>query len=98
MTLVSIDDSKLTASSHFAIYGGYALNASAENNLVEIKNGSYVAGEIVGAISSVCVQSSSILIDSSTIEGDVSVFDGGASTAGAGRITISGESDVKKAG
>ena len=96
--IVSIDDSKLTASSHFAIYGGYALDASAENNLVEIKNGSYVAGEIVGAISSVRVQSSSILIDSSTIEGDVSVFDGGASTAGAGRITISGESDVKKAG
>lgn len=95
---VTFDNSRFAGGKF--IYGGIAAKGLANGNGIEIKNGSQVEGELVGAFAGgEKVTNTYVTIDDSEVIGTISLFSGSKKNTkfGSGTLTVLGSSDLSQA-
>mgnify|MGYP001450189799 CR=1 FL=1 len=98
MNKVTFDNARFSGGEF--IYGGISENGTASGNGIEIKNGSQVEGELVGAFAGgEKVTNAYVTIDDSKVIGTISLFSGSKKNTkfGSGTLTVLGSSDLSQA-
>lgn len=95
---VTFDNARYTKA--MTVYGGISTQGNAIQNGIEIKNGSYIEGSLIGAYAGgEKATDSFVTIENSTVIGTVSIFSGSRSKTkyGSGTLSVSGASDLSQA-